>query len=67
MHARRFKEILDKHQAEMKARGEEDSGDFWTSLDANADGYIDRGEADVFFKQMYAALSAGSKGNKDEM
>ena len=62
----RFREILEKHEAEMKARGEADAGDFWSSLDADSDGFIDRTEADLFFKQMYATLLSSQK-NKDEV
>ena len=57
---------MEKHKAEMRAKGEEEESDFWTSLDANADGYIDRSEADMFFKQMLSALRSDGK-NKDEV
>jgi len=61
-----FQDIVEKHKAEMKAKGEEEESDFWTSLDANADGYIDRSEADTFLKQMLSALRSGEQ-NKDEV
>ena len=61
--AHRFKDVLAKNAADARARGEADGGDFWTSLDADSSGYIDRTEAEVFMRSMLAALAKG----KDEL
>lgn len=55
--------ILDQYAAEAKAKGEEGE-DFWSSLDADSDGFVDMKEAEGFFAAMTAALK-GSK--KDEV
>mmetsp|Transcript_16837 Transcript_16837/g.43230 ORF Transcript_16837/g.43230 Transcript_16837/m.43230 type:complete len:287 (+) Transcript_16837:40-900(+) len=56
--------VLEQYEAQAKAKGEEQS-DFWTSLDANADGFVDTKEARGFFAAMVAALGKGN--GKDEL
>ena len=59
-----MKSVLEQYEANAKAQGEEIS-DFWSSLDTDGNGFVDKKEAQVFFEAMTAAL--GKSANKQEL
>merc|ERR1712050_377954 len=58
-----MKDVLEKTNEHNKAQGVDEDGDFFASLDADSNGFVDKNEAATFFAAMIDGLGSKSKSS----